>query len=69
MLVIQFLIVHVSVPVVVGFVYVMTFTRQSLGFGRIELTPEEWMGPGGEFKSDDELEFDDDPGRTSQGED
>ena len=67
MLFVQFFIVHVSVPVVIACVYVMTFTRQSLGFARIDLSPEEWAGP--DFKSDDELEFDDDPGRTSQGED
>ena len=58
LLVIQFFIVHVSVPVFIGFAYLMTFTQQRLGKGYdLGLTPEQWEG--GVIIS--EPEFDEEP--------
>ena len=59
MLVVQFFIVHVSVPVVVGIVYIMTYTQQRLGKYDLDLTPEQWAG--GIALSDSELVFDEEP--------
>ena len=68
-LVLQFFIVHVSVPVFIWATYVISLTQRSL-LGKttavvVELTPEEWAG-GIVISSDEPLEFDDEPAEEQQ---